>query len=73
MSGERVPFPMFELVGPKCDQPDCTGVKVSTVNLYGEKMHFNKCSKCGVETERTPAAQKLAWTLCTIDWVLKGG
>lgn len=40
---QRVPYPEFELVGPKCKK--CDGTVILTMNLE-TKLHFYKCWEC---------------------------
>jgi hypothetical protein len=42
---KHVEFPEFELVGPKCINPDCWGVLVDTMDLKTKEFYF-RCSVC---------------------------
>jgi hypothetical protein len=42
---ERVAFPLFELVGPKCKDINCEGVLVHTLNKFTKNCYL-KCSIC---------------------------
>jgi len=42
---ERVKFPEFELVGPKCKEPGCDGVLVFTMDKQLRHC-WHQCSKC---------------------------
>jgi hypothetical protein len=41
----NVPFPLFELVGPKCKKLNCTGTLISTMSLLTKEFYL-KCSAC---------------------------
>lgn len=69
---ERVPFPLFELVGPPCEAPGCKGVMVDTMTIHDPKEVFRKCSTCGAESSRIPAVEALGYATRTIERVLRG-
>jgi hypothetical protein len=74
MTGKRVAFPTFELVGPPCPKPPCKGVLVDHMSLHARpREFFRRCSQCGTETDRQPAAEKLAWVKRLLNHVLQGG
>jgi hypothetical protein len=54
-----VDVPQFELHGDPCKEPGCKGVLIDSLSLPGHDF-FRKCSECGHETGRVPAADKLA-------------
>ena len=67
----RVDLPQFEPAGPPCEDPNCTGALTEYVDLRSQEW-FQRCSKCGKEFNRTPAAKKLAEARRTIEYVLDG-
>ena len=62
-------FPEFELVGPPCEVPGCSGILVDTMSLK-TKEFFKRCSECGEEFNRMPAIEKTAWAKRVIQRVL---
>jgi hypothetical protein len=50
MSPKNVDVPMFELYGPPCENEECKGVLILTMNRKA-KDAYHKCSVCG---ERFP-------------------
>jgi hypothetical protein len=55
---QRVPYPLFELVGPQCKHPGCKGVLVDTLKLK-TKEFLHKCSECHREFHWVAAKEKL--------------
>jgi len=71
MKPNRVDVPQFELVGPPCEAPGCSGVLVLTTCLRTKDV-FKQCSKCRSEFYRMTGQEALAWTKRTFARVLKG-
>lgn len=67
----RVEFPTFELAGPPCEVPGCSGVLVDHISLKS-KDFFRKCATCGTEFHRVPGIEKLAWAKRVIGRILRG-
>lgn len=53
---ERVKFPEFELEGPRCRRPRCSGVLVSHADRQSKEF-FRRCSECGAESDRESASR----------------
>ena len=68
---EKVPYPLFEIVGPPCPAPGCKGVLTNTMSLK-TKEWFYHCHVCNGEFNRMPIADKVAWAVCTIEGAVKG-
>ena len=68
---ERVPVPLFELVGPPCQTPGCKGVLTDSLELRTQDF-FRHCSVCGGKFDRMPAQEKLDQAVRTIERVLEG-
>ena len=45
MATKTVPFPEFELVGPKCSTTDCDGVLIDTMSIKTGRL-FKQCFVC---------------------------
>ena len=67
----RVATPLFELVGPPCEAPECSGVLVDTMSLK-TKEWWKQCSVCKAEFYRMSGSEALSMAKRTIDRVLKG-
>jgi hypothetical protein len=68
---EKVPYPLFEIVGPPCPAPGCKGVLTSTMSLK-TKEWFGHCHVCNGEYTRAPAGSKREWIPRGIS-VIEGG
>lgn len=64
-------IPMFELVGPPCEAPGCTGKLVNTISLK-TWIFSKKCATCGQEFYQMPVREAMGWATRTIKRVLKG-
>lgn len=73
VNGEKfkVPYPMFELVGHPCENPECKGVLTSTIHLKTQ-MFSKNCSICGREFCRMPMKDAMGWAIRTIKRALNG-
>ena len=71
MAGKRVDFPMFELVGPPCEAPGCSGVLVDTMSLKTKEC-WKQCATCKAEFYRMSGKDALGYAVRTIDRVLAG-
>ena len=69
MMGKRVDVPMFELVGPPCEAPGCSGVLVLTTCLKTKDV-WNQCATCKAQFNRMTGAEALGWVKRTINRVL---
>lgn len=67
----KVTFPTFELSGPPCENPGCSGVLVPSIHLKTQ-MAYEKCSVCGTEFHKMTAKEKMGWAVRTIERVLAG-
>ena len=67
----KVPYPMFELVGPPCEVPGCKGVLVDTIHLKTQ-MFFKKCATCGHEHYKMPVREAMGWAVRTIKRAING-
>jgi hypothetical protein len=67
---DHLKFPVFELVGPPCEEPGCTGVLVDHVTLKSQEF-FRRCAVCGREFHRMPAQEKLDAAVRRIKQALK--
>jgi hypothetical protein len=73
INGERfkVPFLMFELIGPPCEVPGCKGVLVDTIHIKTQ-MFSKKCATCGHEHYKMPVREAMGWAVRTIKRALNG-
>jgi hypothetical protein len=69
---ERVPFPLFELIGPPCTEPGCKGVLVDHLTMRAPREFFRRCATCGAESGRILASDALGYARRTIERVMRG-
>lgn len=69
---EKVPYPLFEIVGPPCPAPGCKGVLTPTMSLK-TRVWFSKCHVCNGEFSRAPLGSKRKWIRHRNLDVIKGG
>lgn len=63
--------PQFELVGPLCEVPGCSGILVDTMSLKTKEI-WKQCSECKAEFYRMSGADALGAATRVIQRVLKG-
>lgn len=69
---EKVPYPLFEIVGPPCPAPGCKGVLTNTLSLK-TRSWFSKCHVCNGEFRRAPLGSKREWIRHRTFRVIDGG
>ena len=57
---EKVPYPLFEIVGPPCPAPGCSGVLTPIMSLK-TKEWFYECHICHGEFNRVPIEDRFEW------------
>ena len=68
---ETVPYPLFEIVGPPCPTPECTGVLTPTMSMKTREW-FSHCHVCNGEFKRAPTGSTREWIPRGIS-VIEGG
>lgn len=61
----------FELLGPRCEIPGCTGVLVDTIS-WKDQTAFHRCATCGSVMHKMTLREKTEAAVRTIKRVMSG-
>lgn len=68
---KRVPFPLFEPMGPPCPVEECKGVLWHHMN-FNTGQSWEQCTACGEHVDEMPIKDRMSMAVATIERVFNG-